>query len=172
MGFPDLGQLFARFLEPQLIPQGFGLVALLCLDRGKVAEFRVEPLLADFQRGKALIPALLATRAGLDVLHHEDTDRKHLTEKGGQAQFPLPACLGRRRQFFLAVLPVLPRLAAREFAIATSAAHPARGLFRFLDSLSGFRLDIDVGMGRRDDAIALALATRIDPDGDRLDFPR
>lgn len=172
MGFPNLGQLFARFLEPQLIPQSFGLVALLCLDRGKVVEFRVEPLLTYFQRGKALIPVLLATRAGLDVLHHEDTDWKQLAEKGGQAQFPLPTRPGRRRQFFLAVLPVLPGLAARQFAIATSAAHLARCLFRFLDSLSGFRLDIDVGMSRRDDAIALALAARIDPDGDRLDFPR
>src|SRR5712692_9015386 len=46
------------FFEAQLIPQGFGFVALLCLDGCKLAEFRVEPLLAYFQRRKALIPAL------------------------------------------------------------------------------------------------------------------
>ena len=67
MGFPDRCQLVARFLEPQLIAHGFGFVALLGLDGCQLAEFRVEPLLADFQRGKALIPSLFATRAGLDV---------------------------------------------------------------------------------------------------------
>ena len=148
MGFPDFCQLVARFLEAQLIPHGFGFVTLLGLDGCELSEFRVEPVLAYFQRGKALIPSLFATRAGLDVLHHEDTDRKQLAEKGGQAQFPLPACSGRGRQFFLALMTVWPGLTAGRFARATSAAHAARVLFRFLDSLPGLGLDIDIGMRR------------------------
>src|SRR2546422_992207 len=139
----------------RLLPQGLSLVALFGLDRCKVAQFRVEPLLAYFQRGKALIPSLFATRGGLDVLYHEDTDRKKLAEKAGQAQFPRPSCPGRGRQFFLALMPVGPRLTARRFSMATRPAHAARVLFRLLDSLSGLRLDIDIGMGCRDDAIAL-----------------
>jgi len=137
-----------------------------------LAEFRVEPLLADFQRGKALIPSLFATRAGLDVLHHKDTHRKQLAEKGSQAQFPLPACSGRGRQCFLALMPVWPGLTARRFAPAPRAAHLRTLFLRFLDSLPGLGLDIEEGMGSRDDAVALALRSGINAHSDGLDFPR
>ena len=56
--------------------------------------------------------------------------------------------------------------------MATCPAHAAGVLFRLLDSLPGLRLDIDIGMGGRDDAIALALAAGINPHGDGLDVQR
>ena len=71
---------------------------------------------------------------------------------------------------FLALMPIVQGLTARRVSPATSAAHPARVLFRFLDSLPGFCLDIQVGMDRRDNAIALTLGTGINPHGDRLNF--
>src|SRR6266568_5022846 len=158
MSFPDLCSLLARFLETQLLPQGFRFVALLSHHGCELAEFLVKPLFAHLQRRKALIPPLLATGCCFDVLDRKNTDWKQCAEKGGQAQFPLPACLGRRREFFLALMPIVPGLATRRVSPATSATHPGRVLFCFLDSLPGLRLEIDIGMGRRDDAIALAFA--------------
>ena len=46
MGFPQLGQLLARLLELQLLTQFLGLVTLLGLDRGELAQLRVEPRFA------------------------------------------------------------------------------------------------------------------------------
>src|SRR5260221_7526982 len=63
--FPHLCQLLARLLEPQPLAQCFGLVALFGLNRRQLAEFRIEPVLAHFERGKGLIPAPLAVLARL-----------------------------------------------------------------------------------------------------------
>src|SRR5260221_10500226 len=63
--FPHLCQLLARLLEPQPLAQSFGLVALFGLNRRQLAEFRIEPVLAHFERGKGLIPAPLAVLARL-----------------------------------------------------------------------------------------------------------
>src|SRR5262249_1170615 len=41
--FPDLCQLLPRFLEPQLLAQGFGFVAPFGLDGSQLREFRIEP---------------------------------------------------------------------------------------------------------------------------------
>src|SRR5260370_11942853 len=170
--FPYLNQLLARFLQAQLIPQRFGFVALFGLNRSQLAQFRVEPLFAYFQRRKALIPAPFSLGASLDVFDHEDADREELTEEPRQTQFPLPACPGRRRQFLLALLPVLTRLPARRFSIAAGAAHAGTSLLCILDAIPGFGLDIQVGMRCREHAIPLTLAAGINPHGERLDFPR
>lgn len=46
--FPDLGQLLARFLQAQLLPQGFRLVALQDLERRELLDLLVKPVLAHF----------------------------------------------------------------------------------------------------------------------------
>ena len=110
--FPYLSQLLARFLQAQLLPQRFGFVALFGLNRSQLAQFHIEPLFAYFQRRKALIPSPFSLGASLDVFNHEDADREELTEEPSQTKFPLPACPGRWRQCFLALLSILTGLAA------------------------------------------------------------
>src|SRR5260370_7663516 len=170
--FPYLNQLLARFLQAQLIPQRFGFVALFGLNRSQLAQFRVEPLFAYFQRRKALIPAPFSLGASLDVFDHEDADREELTEEPRQTQFRLPACPGRRRQFLLALMPILTWLAARGLAPPARSALSSTLFLRFFDALPGFGLDIQVGMRCRENAIPLTLAAGINPHGERLDFPR
>jgi hypothetical protein len=57
--FPYLCQLLAGFLEPQLDPQSFGLVALHEVKGSKLPDLLIKPVLAHFQRGKALVPCTL-----------------------------------------------------------------------------------------------------------------
>src|SRR5258707_13164471 len=131
--FPDLCQLLPRFLEPQLLTQFLGFVALFGLDRCQLREFLVEPVLAHLQRRKTTIPTTLV-RFGLggDVFHHQDAHREELAQKRCQAQFPVPAGSGGRRQLLLALLAVLTWLATRGVAPPARAAHPGATLFRFL----------------------------------------
>src|SRR5260370_8268998 len=170
--FPYLNQLLARFLQAQLIPQRFGVVALFGLNRSQLAQFRVERLLAYFQRRKALIPAPFSLGASLDVFDHEDADREELAEEPRQPQFPLPACPGRRREFLLALMPIVTWLAARGLAPPARSALSSALFLRFFDTIPGFGLDIQVGMRCRENAIPLTLAAGINPHGERLDFPR
>jgi hypothetical protein len=101
MGFPDLCQLFARFLEAPLIPQGFGFVALLCLDGCKLAKFCVEPLLAYFQGGKTLIPSLFTTCAALMSSTTKILIGKSLQRKEARRSFHCQRALVEGGSFFL-----------------------------------------------------------------------
>src|SRR5258708_7623839 len=167
--FPDLCQLLPRLLESQLLSECFCFVTLVDLDRSQLVYFLVKPLLADLERGKTGVPACLALPSpGFDILDHEDTHWKDLAEKGGQVQFPLPACLGGGRQLLLALFAVLARLAARGLAIAAGAAHARAVFLRFLDAVPGLGLDIEVGVGCRGHHDALAFGTRIDAHRDGL----
>src|SRR5215469_16245439 len=123
MRLPRLCQLLARFLQSQPLAQFPGLVALFGLHRSQLTELPIEPVLARFERGKGLIPALFATGRGFDIFHHKHTDREELAEPGCQAQFPRPSGPGGGRQLLLAPLAVLAWLAARGLAFAAGAAH-------------------------------------------------
>jgi hypothetical protein len=167
--FPDLCQLFPRFLEPQLFTQFLGFVALFDLDRSQLAEFLVEPVLAHLQRRKTAIPATLVQFGlGFDVFHHKDAHREELAQKRCQAQFPVPTCSGGRREFLLALLAILTWLATRGVAPSAGAAPLGAALFRFLHAVSGLRLDVGIGVGGSGHAIAFALATRVNPHRNRL----
>src|SRR5258708_26416686 len=172
MGMPHLSQLLARLLKAQLIPQRFGFVALFGLNRSQLAQFHVEPLFAYFKRRKALFPAPFSLGASLDVFDHEDADREELTEEPRQTQFPLPACPGRRRQFLLALMPILTWLAARGLAPPARSALSSTLFLRFFAALPAFVLVITDAMRCRDLAIPLTLAARVYPHSERTDFPR
>ncbi len=95
MRFPHLGHLLARLLQTELLTQGFGLVAPQKLERGKLPDLLVEPVLADLKRREAPIPSFLAflgTRS--NILDHKHADREETAEEPGQAQFPLPSRFG------------------------------------------------------------------------------
>ncbi len=148
MRFPDLCHLLPRFLEPKLLAQFLGFVALLGLDRSQLAQFLVEPVLTHLQRRKPAIPATLVRFGlGFDVFHHKDAHRQELAQKRRQAQFPVPPCSGGRRQLLLALLAVLTWLATRGVAPSAAATHLGAALFRFLHAVSGLRLDVEIGVG-------------------------
>jgi len=168
--FPDLCQLLPRLLESQLLAELLCLVALPGLHRSQLSQLLVKPLLADLQGRKTAVPALLALPSlRFDVLHHEDAHGKDLAEKGGQAQFPLPACPGGGRQLLFALFAVLARLAAGGLAIATGAAHAGAGLLGLFDARSG--LDIGVGVAGGGGHDPLAPGTGIDAHRDGLLLP-
>src|SRR5260221_1847497 len=131
VGLPHLCQLLPRFLQTQLVSQGFRLVPLPGLDRSQLREFLVEPRFAHFKWGKASIPAaLVGPGAGFDVFHDKDAHREELAQQGRQAQFPLPARSGRRRQLLLALPAVLARLPAGWLALAGRRRAWAAARFR------------------------------------------
>jgi hypothetical protein len=104
-------------------------------------------VLPDFQRGKAVVPAAFALFGdGSDILHHDDADRKELAELARHAQFPLPACSGRGRQFPLAVLAVLAWLAARSRPPPARPTLAGRVFLSVLDPRPGLSLDVEKGM--------------------------
>src|SRR6266702_2832836 len=168
MRFPDLCHLLAGFLETQLIAECLGLVALFRLNGGKLAQFAIEPLLADFQRGKAAVPPSLPFGTGLDVLDYKDAHREEVAEEVGQPQFPMPACPGGWRQFLFGAFAVWAWLAARSGTPSARAAQLATLLHAVFYARSGVGLDIEVGMSHRAGTVALLLGSRIDPHGDRL----
>ncbi len=104
-----------------------------------------------------MIPAPFSLGASLDVFDHEDTHREELTEEPCQPKFPLPARFRRGRQFLLALLPILPWLAARGLAPPARSALSRALFLRFFDTIPGFGLDVQVGMRGSEDAIPLSL---------------
>src|SRR5215472_5864580 len=79
---PDLGQLLATLLQPQLLAQRFGLIALHEVERAKLAHFLVKPVLAYFQRGKSLVPTALPFLCrSSNVLYHKHLDWKKLAQE-------------------------------------------------------------------------------------------
>src|SRR5260221_464077 len=164
VGLPHLCQLLPRFLQTQLVSQGFRLVPPHGLDRSQLREFLVEPRLAHFKWGKASIPAaFVGPGAGFDVFHYKDAHREELAQQGRQAQFPLPARPGRRWQLLLALPAVLARLAPGRLAPSTGAAHARAAPFRFLDTSPCFCLDSGIGMNGTQHTVSLPLAPRINP---------
>src|SRR5258708_19410523 len=59
-------------------------------------------------------------------------------------------------------------LTTRRFSLSAGTAHAGRILFGFLDSSSGFGLDVEVGMRCGEHAVAFAFAARVDPNSDGL----
>src|SRR5260370_14725352 len=118
------------------------------------------------------MPAPGPLGASIDVFDHEDADREELAEEPRQTKFPLPACPGRRRQFLLALMPILAWLAARGLAPPARSVLSSTLFLRFFDALPGFGLDIQVGMRCRENTIPLTFAAGINPYSERLDFPR
>src|SRR6266487_4197509 len=169
VGFPHLGQFLACLLKPQLIAQGFGFIPLHDLKGCKFPQLRIKPVLADLQRGEAPIPATFAPfRAGFDILDHEDRDGEDVAQEPYNPQFPLPARSGGRWQCSLALLAVLAWLTTGGVPMAASPAHAGTHFLCVLDSISGLCLDIEIGMCRCCDTVALALGTRVNTHGDEL----
>src|SRR5260221_2620777 len=116
--FPHLCQLLARLLEPQPLAQSFGLVALFGLNRRQLAEFRIEPVLAHFERGKGLIPAPLAVLARLAARGLA------IAADGG----PAPAVL------FSPLLPHAAPVLERVVGVAGGGLHDARPALGMIDA--------------------------------------
>jgi hypothetical protein len=170
MRVPDLCQFPARLLEPQLLTQGCRFPSLPDGHRSYLLQGVVEPQLADFQRRKVPVPLPTWTgaRARFDILDDEAGDREDPTQERGEPQFPLPAGQRGGRNFLACVMAVLTWLAARRLPLAACAAHAGALLFSDLHARTRLSLDVQVGMRCREDAIPLALAARVDANGDGL----
>ena len=169
---PHLGRFLARFLEAKLLAQFFGLPSLFRLHRGQPPQFDVEPLLAHLQWRKTPIPASLAFADRLDVFDHEGCDGVERAEPAAQPQFPLPSRSRGRRQLFRVAQAMGMRLPAGRLAPAARPAHLAALLGGTLDPIDGVSLEIEVGMGSRDDTVALFLRARVDAHSYRLHLSR
>src|SRR5260370_16306973 len=65
-------------------------------------------------------------------------------------------------------MPVWSGLPTRRFSTSAGTAHAGRVLFGLLDPISGFGLDVEVGMRCGEHAVAFAFAARVDPNSDGL----
>src|SRR6266851_2386561 len=165
---PCLSQFLAAFLETKRLAQLLRLPSLFGLDRGKLCEFRVKPVLAHFEWRKTLIPPLLPTCRRFNILDDIDRHRKKRTEPAGQPQFPLPPGFCRWWQLLGVAQAMGTGLAARRLAIPPSPAHPAALRDGILDPMWGIGLHIEIGMGSRNHTVALFFTPRINPNCDRL----
>src|SRR6266581_3399279 len=159
VGFPHLCQLLSRLLQAQPTAHRCRFPSLFNGDGCELVQGMVEPAFANFKRREAMVPlpTFALARGRPDILHHKGTHREDLTENRGNAQFPRPSRPGRGRQFVLAPMAVLARLATRGLSSSTRATHAGTGCLRFLDPLPGLCLNIEVGMCRREDAVPLTL---------------
>src|SRR6266568_2636824 len=85
----------------------------------------VEPQLAHFQWGEALVPlpAWTGARARFDILDDEARDWEEPTQERSEPEFPLPASLGGGRNFLACMMAVRTGLAARRLTMAACPAH-------------------------------------------------
>src|SRR6266702_4174254 len=107
----------------------------------------VEPQLAHFHWGEATVPlpAWTGARARFDILDDEASDWEVQTHERNETG-----------------------LAARRLTMAACPAHAGALLFGDLDACPRLSLDVQISMGCRDRAIALAFAPWIDANGDGL----
>ncbi len=169
---PHLRRFLARFLEAKLLSQLLGFPSLFGLDRCQCRQLGIKPVLADFQRGKTSVPTWLACRLYLDVFDYEGCDGIERAEPATEPQFPLPARFRGRRQLPRVAQAIGARLSAGCLTSAARPAHLAALLDGSFDPIDGVSLDIEIGMGGRDDAVAFLFGAWVNAHSDRLHLSR